>query len=406
MSLFVVFVAPFYKPSVCQFVEPLADLEGVQLALVSQDPEERFPEQLRSKVIYQQVHDATSAEHLTVAAHYLNDRYGRIHRLLAINEQIQYPVAKVRQRLNIAGMSPETILNFRDKARMKECFRKAGVPCARHAAASNADQARAFVKEVGYPVCVKPLDGAAAQGTFRVDNDEVLEQILDASRPSSERPLQIEEFVTGEEHSFETFSIEGHHLWHSVTHYDPTPLHVIENPWIQWRIVCPLEIGDGRYDDIKEPGRTALTCLGMETGLTHLEWFRRDDGSLAIGEVAARPPGAEIVTMMNRAHDMDLYQMWGEVMVYQQLREIPPRKYATGAAFLRGLGGGRVRAVKGLEILDELGDIVTDSRIPEVGQPAANTYEGEGFILVRHPETRRVEEILQEIITRVRVELI
>lgn len=406
MSLFVVFVAPFYKPNVRQFVEPLAELDGVTLALLSQDSEECFPESVRSKVIFQQVHDATSIEHLTVAAHYLTDRHQKIHRLLAVNEQIQLPVARVRERLGIGGMSPETILNFRDKARMKECFRAVGVPCARHCAAQSPEQVRAFVKEVGYPVCVKPVDGAAAQGTVRVASPEVLEQILQASRPSPDRPLQVEEFVVGEEHSFETFSLGGHHLWHSVTHYDPSPLSVIENPWVQWRIISPFEIGGDRYDDIKQAGRTALTCLGMGTGLTHLEWFRKPDGSVVIGEVAARPPGAEIVTIMNRAHDMDLYKIWSELMVYEQLRDIPARKYAAGAAFLRGLGGGRVRAVRGLEILEELGDMVTDSRIPQVGQPAANSYEGEGFVLVRHQETQKVRETLQRIVETVRVELI
>ena len=39
----------------------------------------------------------------------------------------------------------------------------------------------------------------------------------------------------------------------------------------------------------------AVKALGLETGFTHMEWFRRDDGSLAIGEIAARPPGAHIV---------------------------------------------------------------------------------------------------------------
>jgi hypothetical protein len=70
------------------------------------------------------------------------------------------------------------------------------------------------------------------------------------------------------------------------------------------------------------------------------------------------------------------------------------------------MGGGRVRAVHGLDVLDELGDMVVDKRIPQPGDPAAVTYEGEGFVLVRHPQTEVVRDALARIVDRVRVELI
>src|SRR6266542_3400253 len=48
---------------------------------------------------------------------------------------------------------------------------------------------------------------------------------------------------------------------------------------------------------------TALRVLGLRTGLTHLEWFRRPDGSIAVSEVAVRPLGAQITSMLCYAHD-------------------------------------------------------------------------------------------------------
>jgi formate-dependent phosphoribosylglycinamide formyltransferase (GAR transformylase) len=407
MSDLVIFVAPFYKPSVTEFVDSLGRVPGVRLALISQDPWERFPEQVRNSVAFWQVQDGTSADHIAHAAHQLGHRHGKkAHRILSITEQIQLQVAEVRERLGIDGMSAATIRKFRDKGIMKEAFRAAGVPCARHCAAHNVEAAHRFLQQVGFPVCVKPVDGAAAQATFKVDTMEVLDQILHASAPSQERPLQIEEFVVGDEFSLETFSVDGQHLWHSLTQYEPTPLNVVNNPWIQWKVICPREVDDPEYDDIKAAGRQALDALGMQSGLTHLEWFRRPDGSIAISEVAARPPGAEIVTMINRCHDVDAADIWSQVMVRGELPSIPPRKYASGAAFLRGMGGGRVRAVHGLEVLDGLGDMVTDKKIPQPGDPAANTYEGEGFVLVRHAETQTVRQALACIIDKVRVELI
>ena len=406
MSLLVLFVVPFYRESTGHYLRPIINLPGVQLAVISQDPAEKFPEDIRYSTPIQTIREFNSIPCLLEGARTLVQHFGPPHRILAINEQVQLPVAELREYFGVEGMSPKIISGFRDKGKMKEAFRAANVPCARHVAAKSHEEAHAFVREVGYPVCVKPLDGAAAQATFKVKNPDMLEEILHASAPTPQRPIQVEEFVVGEEFSFETLSVNGHHLWHSITHYDPTPLNVVRNPWIQWNIVSPRNLDDPVYDDIKEAGCRALSCLGMKTGLTHLEWFRRTDGSVAINEVAARPPGAEIDTIINRAHDIDMFTIWAKMMIWDHIEAIPVRKYASGAAFLRGLGGSVVKSVEGLEVLDELGDMLTDASLPYPGQAASSSYEGEGFIIVRHPDTDTVKQALRKITDRVRVRML
>jgi hypothetical protein len=93
-------------------------------------------------------------------------------------------------------------------------------------------------------------------------------------------------------------------------------------------------------------------------------------------------------------------------MVYGEF-DPPERRYAAGAAFLRGQGSGRVVAIHGLEQAErELGELVTDVKLPEVGQtPTAGSYEGEGYVLLRHPETAVVKDALLHLISIVRVEL-
>ncbi len=404
--MLVVFVTPFYKPATGQFMKALAQLPGVELAVVSAESEDSLPHDLK-RAGHWRVEDALAADQVARAVRGLTQRFGPAHRLLAVNEQAQVPAAYVREWLDIPGMGVETMQNFRDKARMKTRFRESGVPCSRHRGVTSEAEAWDFVNEVGFPVCVKPVDGAAAQATYRVDDADDLHQLLRASSPRPDRPLQVEEFVVGDEHSFETLSLNGEHHWHSLTHYSPTPLNVVNNPWIQWQILLPKEIDEPRYDDVREVGIRTLNCLGMQTGITHLEWFRRADGSLAVGEVAARPPGAQLMTLMNRANDIDLFDIWSRMMVYDQPPPPIERRYAAGVAFLRGLGGQRVHSVRGLEgVLGDLGEMATDMSIPTAGQPAGTTYEGEGYVVVRHPETERVREALSHIISNVRVELV
>jgi biotin carboxylase len=258
---------------------------------------------------------------------------------------------------------------------------------------------------VGYPLVVKPPAGAGAVATLQVDDAGELARALGASPPGEASPHLLEEFVRGEEHSLETISVDGRAVWHSLTRYDPPPLDVVRNPWIQWSVILPREVDGARYDDIRRAGARALEVLGMDTGLTHMEWFRRRDGSLAISEVAARPPGAEIPTLVSRAHDVDFLSAWARLMVFGTF-DPPERRYAAGAVYLRGQGEGAVRAVHGLaEAERELGALVVDARLPVVGPWPTGSYEGEGYIVVRHPETAVVERAVQRLRELVRVEL-
>jgi biotin carboxylase len=403
---FVIFVAPWFSENATRFIAAVQTVPGVRLAVVSQEGQERLaPAQRERLAAHWRVDDVFDSNQLVRAAENLSHRMGPIHRLFAAYEQLQVPVAEARERLGVEGMSAETANNFRDKSRMKTLFREAGVPCARHLLASDEAALWAFAEEVGYPLVVKPPAGAGAQATFRVDGAEALREALNVAGPRPGEPLLVEEFITGDEHSFETISVGGRSVWHSLTHYYPTPLDALRNPWIQWCLVLPREVDSPHYDDIRTAARRALDVLGMDTGLTHMEWFRRRDGSLAISEVAARPPGAQITTLISRAHDIDFLSAWARVMVRGEF-DPPQRLYAAGAAFLRGQGTGRVRALHGLEQAQrELGHLVIDVRLPEVGQTPTGSYEGEGWVVLRHPETKVVEEGLLRLISLIRVEL-
>jgi hypothetical protein len=92
-------------------------------------------------------------------------------------------------------------------------------------------------------------------------------------------------------------------------------------------------------------------------------------------------------------------------MVFDQFSP-PTRDYAAGAAYLRGQGQGRVQAIHGLEQAQkELGALVVETRLPRTGQSSTGGYEGEGYVILRHPETGVVAEALHRLIRLIRVEL-
>jgi biotin carboxylase len=403
----VIFVAPRLSENASRMVEAVGALPGVRLGVISEDFAEHAASTTRDAMAqHWRVDDVLNTEQLVAAVAEVGARIGGVSRLFGAYEQLQVPLAEVRASIGLPGLPVEAALNFRDKSRMKDVLRAHNLPCARHALVSTFAEAVAFAERVGFPLVLKPQAGAGAQSTYRVDDASALGGALDLLQPSAASPVMIEEFITGTEHSFETISIDGQAVWHSLTHYHPTPLEVLRNPWIQWVVILPREVDHPMFDEIRESATAALQALGQTTGLTHMEWFRRADGSVAISEVAARPPGAQITTLVSRANDIDFVSAWARLMVFGTFTA-PTRKYAVAAAYLRGQGSGVVRRIRGVEeVRAEFGPLICDMKLPQIGQPPAATYEGDGYIILRHPETDVVERAIRRVVQLVQVELV
>ena len=403
---FVIFVCPMLSANAIQMMGALSRLPDVRAAVIMPEPAEALPAELRAALAgHWRVDNIFDTGQLAAAARELAAHNGPVHRIFGAFEQLQVQLAEVRVQLGIEGMSVDAAHNFRDKARMKDLLRRNGIPCARAALATTPAEALAFAARSGYPVVVKPPAGAGAVATFRADSAAQLTEGLQAVGFGHGEPLLVEEFVQGTEHSCESITIGGTTVWQSITRYAPTPLDVKRNPWIQWCVILPREQHAPAEHDIRDAAARALSVLGMQTGLSHLEWFRRTDGSIAISEVAARPPGAQITTLVSRAHDFDFVEAWVRLMVHGTFAA-PPRRYAVGAAYLRGQGSGPIRAIHGLEVAQrELGPLICDLQLPVIGHAPRDTYEGDGFVLLRHPDTAVVERGLLRLISTVRVEL-
>lgn len=398
----VVFAAPFPMETTMRFARAAAALEGVRLLGLFQEAPRGDDARLFADVVT--VRDGLDPRQLVEAARTLVQRHGPLHRVLGILEAMQVQLAEVREALGVPGTRPAVADLFRDKARMKTELRRHGLPCARHRLIATWSDAEAFAREVGFPMVLKPTEGFGCKATWRVRSLEEFRDALRAAGASPANPALAEEFLRGREYSFETITVGGRVRFTSFSRYFPTPLEVTENPWIQWCVLLPRVVAGPEFDDAGALGARAVQALGLETGFTHMEWFRRDDGSLAIGEIAARPPGANIVLANSYAHDADMYRAWARAVVDEAFDGPWERRYAVGVAFLRGIGHGRVARVQGLdEAQRRVGAIVVKTKLPAPGAFKSDSYEGDGYVVLRDPDTEVVKAALKTVIETVRV---
>ena len=413
MDRHVVLVAPHFLSNTLRYVRAFTDLSGVETSIISESPESALPTSIRERLAgHYRVPSCLDARQLTGALKVITRAIGPVDRLVGTLEQLQMPLAGARDALDIPGMRTEAARNFRDKDRMKEVLRKAGVPVARSVLAETEAELRSAVERLGLAVIVKPQAGLGARATRRVEKREDLDALIAAGEgPHPGAPVQIEEFVRAREHTCETVSVLGAPRWRSGTRYFPSPLEVLENPWMQYCVLLPREQEDPTFAAFHPMAQAALDALGAGpssgwSGITHMEWFLKDDGSMLVSEVGARPPGVQIMPLMSIAHDVDMIAAWAGLVALDSF-EPPARKRAAGAAFLRGQGSGsRIVAIHGVrQAREQVGDALVELSLPELGTRRAESYEGEGHAIVQHATTEGAKDALKAIVSNIRLEL-
>jgi formate-dependent phosphoribosylglycinamide formyltransferase (GAR transformylase) len=396
----VVFFAPVPDEATMRFVRAVAKLKDVRLLGVVFKPPEGDDVALYDDLAF--IDNPMSEQDVLSAVDLLRQRHGQPFRIVGTVEQTMVALARARERHKVPGTDVRTATLFREKALMKEALRAAGLPVARHRLISSASDARSFAEEIGFPMILKPPAGVGAKATFRVANLQELLEGVRSARPSD--PVLAEEMLRGSEHSFETVTVGGEPRVWSFSTYLPGCLEVVENPWIQWACVLPREINTPVHERARKLGFDAIRALGLEDGMTHMEWFLRPDGSIAIGEIAARPPGPQLCQMTGLVHEIDPYRAWARAVIDGVLDAPWERRWAAGTAFVRGVGQGNVSSITGVrETHEAIGPWLVEAKLPTIGKKKNDSYEGDGYVVVRHQSTQKVNALISAVVQTLKI---
>jgi biotin carboxylase len=397
----VIFLSPGYPSEMPHFVRGLAQI-GARVLGVGDQPYEALPHEAQRHLSAYLAVPAMWDEVDVVrrVREWLGN--AEVARVESLSEYSVLLAARLREALGVPGMGVETVRAFRDKVRMKEVLDAAGLRTPRHQRANTAKACWEAAERIGYPLILKPIDGAGSAHTYRVETPDELRKALTQLAQIPE--VSVEEFIDGEEYTFDALTAKGQVLYHNIAWYRPRPLVARTLEWVSPQVIALRDVGGPELAGGTEMGLKVLKALGFESGFTHMEWYRKADGEVVFGEIGARPPGARQVDQMNYACDFDSFAEWARIVCYGVMEATIERKYNVATIFKRAQGQGRIHHIEGLDLIRrELGPALVWENLLPVGAERRNwlqTLVSDGFILLRHPDLQRTLELADLVGTR------
>lgn len=395
MSKTVLMITPGYPGEMPFFTRGLSE-QGATVLGVANGPAHDLPELARRHLSdYLQVPElfADSASAIAQIRRWLGSR--TLDRVCCLWEPGVELAAQIREALGVPGQSYEQALNFRNKDLMKQALAEGGVRVPFHAVASTAAEVWTAAEQVGYPLIIKPISGAGSMDTFRCDDaKEVAAAIAQLGHVAV---VDVEEFIDGEEFTYDTICAGGEIKYFHVGHYRPRPLIARTNEWISPQTLSYRHVDDPWVTGGIALGEQVIKVLGYDTGFTHMEWYRKADGEVVFGEIGARPPGARTVDLMNFASDVDLFAGWAEAEVHGTFSLDVERKYNAACITKRAHGQGRIQRIEGLDrIKQRCREALCTIDLLPVGAPRRDwkaTLLSDGYVTLRHPDWQTTKDL-------------
>ena len=328
----VVFVSPHFPQTYSHFCAALKR-NGVNVLGIADTPFGELNDELRWALAdYYQVRNLEDYNEVYRAVAWFAHRYGRIDWIESNNEYWLEQDARLRTDFNVnSGIKLDHIEAIKEKSEMKKYYAIGKVPTARQIkAAEGLSNVLAFARKTGFPIIAKPDNGVGASGTFKLNSEQELTDWF-ASHPSNFGAFVVEEFITGLLTSYDAvYDSHGEPLFESMGVY-PTPIMDIVHDnldscyWVEKEVPAALA----------KVGRRTVKAFGIKSRFVHLEFFKLDRDREGLGkkgdfvglEVNMRPAGGYTPDLMNFAHSTDVFQIWADMVAFDERRKEAGEQY-------------------------------------------------------------------------------
>ena len=311
-----VYISPSFPKNFYQVCNRLK-LNGVTVLAIADTPYDQLSEELKNSIDdYYQVYSMENYDEMIKAMGYFIFHYGHIDWLESNNEYWLEQDAKLRTDFNITtGIHTNHIEDIKCKSKMKKFYEEAGVKTARYHLVTNLDEGLQFIEKVGYPVVVKPDNGVGAAKTYKISNQDELENFYQEEHVTQ---YIMEEFVNGLIISYDGIANLDKDIIFETSHVFPNPIMDVVNDQSSMYYYSLREIP---YD-LKQAGHACVKAFYTAGRCFHMEFFKLLEDKEGLGkkgdiiglEVNLRTPGGYTPDMMNFANDIDVYQIYADMV--------------------------------------------------------------------------------------------
>ena len=362
-----IFISPNFPTNYWQFCRHLKN-NGMNVLGIGDQPYDELSNELKGSLNeYFKVSSLENYDEVYRAVAFFTYKYGRIDWLESNNEYWLERDAKLRTDFNInSGFHTEDIPRIKYKSKMKEYYQKAGIATARYHLVDDKKGCLAFIKEVGYPVIVKPDNGVGASDTHKISSEADLDHFFETKIPDV--PYIMEEFIHAEVNSYDAIiDSKGEPMFETGNVTPMSIMDIVNNEDNSiYYIVKDLAA------DTRKAGRATVKSFGVKSRFVHFEFFRLTQDQEGMGkkgeivalEVNMRPCGGFSPDMMNYANSTDVYKIWADMIAFDK-STLPDGEHAYCA--YAGRRDGKNFVLSHEDIIEKYGDhMKMMERIPDV----------------------------------------
>jgi biotin carboxylase len=304
-----------------------------------------------------------------------------LQHIIATTEKSVLPAARLGRLLGLAGIDPLTALNCRDKLHMKLCAMRANIPITQFELTTPNTNADDLIAKLHLPLFLKERALSGGRGLLWIDTQEKLQQALRSN-------YLAEQFIDGIEMSVESFVKNGEVIFHNITEY-----------YEQYSInIVPAQLTSELRQRIIIFNQQIIKAMGVQTGMTHIEIFVRDN-KFVFGEIALRPPGGYIMELLQHSYGFNAWEQFIKLMIGQSVNFARMQTPQYSAAWIIHPGEGTVADLTGWEDIKLLPTVMeTHSKIKTGSVILMRGGSGDycAHVIFRAPTREQIAQDLQQ----------
>lgn len=319
---------------------------------------------------------------------------GNIDAIYSIDERSTIEGNRLAREFNLDKNSPESILNNRDKACMKNVWTANNIltPSAKIYNTSNDIN----FNELQYPLILKPSLGYASSCVIKIKNEDELrnkirtliitDKLYLNNNNNTCSQIILEEFIDGYEYSVDSLWYDGEVMLHFIaTKENP------QGPLFKDRVyVSDPMLNPELKLLIEKSVEKAIITTGYLTGATHVE-LRIKNNKCYFLESACRPGGSGMTyRIFSDSYEQNIFKLFyklytsdsrDEYIKYMNEINLPKQPSNLSLLYIiQHTEHGKIKEIKGLEEILDRPEVMTSVTLRKVGDKLLSEEVDPGYI--------------------------